>query len=156
MKLLRPRLRSFNPAVPEDHSLIEAAPLRDQFNSLKSLIDAVPGVTSAVVTEVTTLPPEDLASASVTLVEDQLRFTFGITQGQKGDTGEPGPTGGEGPPGEVSTQQLNEAMSTVLYESSHNSNTVANNLPPAPEFYEQNQMQALLDKVTELITALRR
>ena len=29
----------FDPTIPQDHALIEAAPLRDQFNSLKTLVD---------------------------------------------------------------------------------------------------------------------
>jgi hypothetical protein len=94
----RVALRAFDPALPEDHSLIVAGVLRDQFNGLKSLIDAVPVVQSATVEAVQTLPPSQPAAADVTLIGQQLRFTFAIPQGDQGATGSTGEQGPQGPP----------------------------------------------------------
>ena len=83
----------FDPTYPPTNALIESAPLRGQFNSLKDLIDALP------------------------------------TQAE---------------------------LANVLASTSNNSNTVgsiAMNLDPD---YNQNQMQMIVDKLEELIQALRR
>ena len=83
----------FDPTYPPTNALIESAPLRGQFNSLKALIDALP------------------------------------TQAE---------------------------LANVLASTSNNSNTVgsiAMNLDPD---YNQNQMQMIVDKLEELIQALRR
>jgi len=83
----------FDPTYPPTNALIESAPLRGQFNSLKALIDALP------------------------------------TQAE---------------------------LANVLASTSNNSNTVgsiAMNLDPD---YNQNQMQMIVDKLEELINALRR
>jgi hypothetical protein len=91
-------VQAFNPALPEDHSLIVAGVLRDQFNGLKALIDAVPVVQSATVEAVQTLPPSQPATADVTLLGQQLRFTFAIPQGDQGAAGSTGEQGPQGPP----------------------------------------------------------
>jgi hypothetical protein len=83
----------FDPTYPPTNALIESAPLRGQFNSLKALIDVLP------------------------------------TQAE---------------------------LANVLASTSNNSNTVgsiAMNLDPD---YNQNQMQMIVDKLEELIQALRR
>ena len=83
----------FDPTYPPTNALIESAPLRGQFNSLKALIDALP---------------------------------------------------------------MQAELANVLASTSNNSNTVgsiAMNLDPD---YNQNQMQMIVDKLEELIQALRR
>ncbi|MBL9143910.1 MAG: hypothetical protein JNM99_09535 [Verrucomicrobiaceae bacterium] len=88
----------FDPALPEDHSLIVAGVLRDQFQCLQAMIDAVPVVSGAVVDGVTTLPAGSPAEASAVLEAGALHFAFGIPQGMEGREGLPGEAGPQGPP----------------------------------------------------------
>jgi len=50
----------------------------------------------------------------------------------------------------------NAAVLTALPQTSSNSNNVSTLSQNAEPVYEQNQMQGLMDKLDELITALRR
>ena len=140
----------FDPTYPPTNALIESAPLRGQFNSLKALIDAIATISTAVVDGVTTLPPGDPATVSLNVVANTMHFTFGIPQGH---TGAEGP---QGLPGEVSQTDLNNAVATMLGESSANSNGVGTLSMNADPAYDQNQMQAVMVKLDELINALRR
>jgi hypothetical protein len=135
-----PSLSSFDPALPEDGALVIAGVLRDQFNGLADMIEAVPTVTSAVVDAVNTLPAGDPAAVSVSVIGDVLHLTFSIPMGQSG------------PPGEVTTAALNAAIATT----SSNSNAVVNLSELAEGTYNQAQMQNVINKVDELINALRR
>lgn len=63
--------------------------MREQFQSLKALIDAVPVINNAVVDGVTTLPPGGSAAASVQLTPDGLHFAFELPQGMAGPQGPP-------------------------------------------------------------------
>ena len=151
-------LTAFNPALPVDDSLVVAGELRDQFNGLKELIDAIQTITAAQVDATNTLPPETPASVDLTVTGGTLHFTFDIPQGQVGASGsdgqqgiqgEPGPPG---MPGEVSLQQLTDAIATT----SANSNGVSTlemtvNDPPT-----QGEVQLIANKLDELIPALRR
>ena len=113
----------------------------------------------------TTLPPGAPASVSVSVVGDTLHLTFQIPQGQtgvagpagpEGPQGIPGPTGEPGTPGE-SGEVTFAALSTELTNNtSANSNGVGTlgffaNDPP-----NQSDEQQIIDKVDELINALRR
>jgi hypothetical protein len=69
-----------------------------------------------------------------------VRFSFGI------------PRGNDGAPGEVSNAQLNSAISGT----SNNTNGVSTLGQGADSSYNQSQMQDLINKVDELINALRR
>jgi len=73
-----------------------------------------------------------------------LHLTFGIPQGQ------------EGPPGEVTQEELDNALIGTLSQTSNNSNGVAMMGESADASYNQPQMQNLLNKMDELINALRR
>ncbi len=84
-----PSLSSFNPALPEDGAVVMADVLRDQFNGLAGMIEAVPTISSAQVDGVSTLPPGDQATVSVQIVGDVLSLTFGIPQGYAGPQGPP-------------------------------------------------------------------
>ena len=140
----------FDPTYPPTNAEIESAPLRDQFNSLKDLIDAIATISTAVVDGVNTLPPGDPATVSLNVVANTLHFTFGIPQGNEGQQGP------QGLPGEVSQADLSNAMLNTLSECSNNSNgvgSIAMNLDPD---YNQNQIQMIVDKLEELINALRR
>jgi hypothetical protein len=135
-----PSLSAFDPALPEDGALVIAGVLRDQFNGLAEMIEAVPTISSAVVDAVNTLPAGDPAEVSVSVMADVLHLTFGIPMGQSG------------PPGEVTTAALNAAISTT----SSNSNAVVNLNELAEGTYNQTQMQNVINKLDELINALRR
>lgn len=193
----------FDPDLPADHSPNSAAQMRAQLTGLKSLIDAVPGVTSAVVDSVTTGAPGDPAAISMNVVGTELHFAFVLPRGDagpqgppfasvlvdsvttinpgamatvqasfdgaavhlsfgipQGNDGQPGATGPMGLTGEVSAADLNAALlstsEALLQVTSGNSNAVDMlTISPAPA-YDTTQQQQLIDKINELITALRR
>ncbi len=142
----------FDPTYPPAHAEIESAPLRSQFNALKALIDAVPAgpagpqgpaFADAAVTSVTTLDPGQPAVVGIDFDGSTVNFSFEIPRGQDGS---------DGANGEVSALELQDAIAGT----SANSNgvdflylTVSD--PPTME-----EMQSIVDKVNELITALRR
>ncbi len=134
----------YDPTYPPQDAEIESAPLRVQFQGLKTLIDAVPTITSAVVDAVNTLPAGDAATVDVSVVGGVLHLSFGIPEGQSG------------PPGEVTQEDLDNAIIGALAQTSNNSNGVAMLGESADTSYNQPQMQSLLNKMDELITALRR
>src|SRR5262245_41639332 len=97
----------FDPNFPPPNSPLNSGPFRNQFNGLKSLIDAVPGVTGVQVDAVNTLDPGNAASVQMSLIGTTLHFTFSIPRGgdgapggpgDKGDKGDTGDTGAQGPP----------------------------------------------------------
>ena len=80
----------YDPNLPLTNANITSAVLRGQFNGLKDLIDAIQGgITNVVVEAVNTLPPGSNATASVALSGSELRFTFGLPQGETGSQGPP-------------------------------------------------------------------
>ena len=85
----------FDPNIPQPLTEIDADQMRGQLNGLKSLIDAVPGITDVVIDGVTTLDPGEPASATATIVGTVLHLTFAIP---RGDEGVQGSQGVQGPP----------------------------------------------------------
>jgi hypothetical protein len=77
---------------------------------------------------------------SVSVVSGVLHLTFSIPAGQSG------------PPGEVTLADMNAAIATT----SSNSNGVILLSQTADAEYNSAQLQALFNKVDELINALRR
>ena len=130
----------FDPNLPQAGTEIDAVQMRSQLNGLKSIIDAVPTITSAQVDTVNTLPAGDPAEVSASVMADVLHLTFGIPQGQSGL------------PGEVTLADMNAAIATT----SSNSNSVTNLSELAEGTYNQTQMQNVINKLDELINALRR
>ena len=111
--------------------------MRAQFNGLKDLIDNIGSITNAQVDAVTTLPAGDAATVDASITGRVLHFSFGIPQG---------PTGG------VTLDQL----ANVINGSSANSNSVGTlglgvNDPPSGA-----DLQQVVNKLDELILALRR
>ena len=148
----------FDPNQPQAGTEIDAVQMRGQLNGLKDLIDAILTVTAAQVDATSTLPPGDPAAVTVSVTGNTLHFTFDIPQGEAGaagSEGQQGIQGQEGPqgmPGEVSLQQLTDAIATT----SSNSNGVSTlemtvNDPPT-----QGEVQLIANKLDELINALRR
>ena len=89
----------FDPNFPVSLTTASSAQMRDQLNSLKALIDAVPIVTGVAVDSVTTLPPGSAATVGLSLVGSVLHFAFGVPQGETGGIGGEGPIGPIGPVG---------------------------------------------------------
>jgi hypothetical protein len=108
-----------------------------------------PPFAQAIVDGVTTLDPGQQATVQTSFDGSNVRFTFGIPRGSDGSNGS---DGSQGPPGEISQAQLNSAISGT----SNNSNGVGTLGQGASGGYDQNQMQNVLDKIDELINALRR
>ena len=142
----------FDPSLPAAGAPLQSAVMRDQLNGLKDLIDAVPAgptgpegppgpqgppFAGAQVESTVTLPPFNPASVGVMFDGTNVRFSFGIPQGN---------------PGEVSFADLNGAIGSVISGSSSVSNSVDLLLPTNPN-------PSLLDvaaKLDQLIQALRR
>jgi hypothetical protein len=81
----------YDPTYPPTNAEIESAPLRGQFNGLKTLIDAIQSITAAQVDGVSTLPPGTPAQVNVSVSAGTLHFSFDIPQGQEGVVGPVGP-----------------------------------------------------------------
>jgi hypothetical protein len=89
----------YDPNWPQNGQNIDADRFRDQFSSLKTLIDAIQGgITNVVVDAVNTVPPGTPANVGVSLSGTELHFTFAIPQGNDGPQGQQGSDGGQGPP----------------------------------------------------------
>lgn len=134
----------FDPTLPISGTPLQSAVMRGQFNGLKDLIDAVPTIASAVVDAVNTLTAGDPAAVDASVTSGVLHLTFGIPEGQSG------------PPSEVTQEDLDNAIIGALSQTSNNSNGVAMLSESADTSYNQPQIQNLMNKVDELINALRR
>ena len=205
----------FDPQWPQNGQLVDADRFREQFTSLKSLIDAIQGggITGVQVDGVNTLPPGDAATVGLSLDGSTLRFSFGLPQGAAGSHGSNGNDGAQGPPGLPFANAVVDAVNTVpagsgasvnvvfdgshvrfsfaipqgndgpmgptgpagndgapgapgevsqaqldnaLAQTSNNSNAVGQMSISVDTNYNPSQMQAVFDKVDELILALRR
>lgn len=89
----------YDPNIPATNAEATSAMFRGQFQGLKALIDAVSGVTSAVVDSVTTLPSGSQAAVSVSVSGGTLHLSFSIPQGNEGAQGAQGNNGNDGAPG---------------------------------------------------------
>jgi len=138
----------FDPAKPVEGTLCDAVEMRAQLTGLKDLIDAG-SVTGAQTQNTGTLPPGSAATADVALSAGTLTFTFGIPAGA---------------PGEVTQAQLsndlvncqNAAMLATLPQTSANSNAVSLLGLTVSDPPTQAELQAVADKVDELLSTLRR
>lgn len=124
-----------------------------------------PPFANATVDGVTTLGPGSPATVGVAFDGTTVHFSFGIPQGYEGATGPAGPQGNDGPqgpegpqgqPGEVSTQQLSNAIAVAVATTSSNSNAVASLGIVVSDPPTQADVQAAVNKLDELILALRR
>jgi hypothetical protein len=108
-----------------------------------------PPFANAVVDGVTTLDPNEPASVDVTFDGTLVHFTFGIPRGADGNQGGEGP---QGPPGEVTLQQLADAIDGTS-ANSNGVNTLDLIVSDPPT---QGEVQQIANKIDELILALRR
>ena len=134
----------FDPNLPATNSPNSSAEMRSQLTSLKALIDAILTITAAQVDGVNTLPPGNPASVSLSVIGNTLHFTFDIPQGEVG------------PMGEVTTTDMNTAISNAITGTSNNTNNVGTLGQSADFNYNQSQMQDVLNKLDEFINAARR
>lgn len=110
---------SYDPSLPQENTLADAAQMRQQLQGLKALIDAQPIITAAHVDGVNTTDPTNPALANVSLVGDTLHFTFTIPRGNDGQQGMPGMNGnngndgGPGPQGPPFAQAVIDAVNTL-------------------------------------------
>ncbi len=105
-----------------------------------------PPFASAVVDAVNTLPAGEQATVESSFDGSQVHLIFGIPAGADGTSGN------DGAPGEVSLQQLDDAIASTS-ASSNGVNLLGMSVSDPPT---QGEMQAIADKLDELITALRR
>jgi hypothetical protein len=85
----------FDPTLPQENTLADAVQMRAQFNGLNDKIDAIHGITSAVVDFVTTVGPGQPATVTVSLVGTVLHLSLAFPRGADGLQGIPG---SQGPP----------------------------------------------------------
>lgn len=130
----------FDPTKPANNAPNSSAEMRSQLTGLKALIDGILTITSAQVDGVNTVPPGNPANVSLSVIGNTLHFTFDLPQGEVGPTGE------------VSANDLTNAISGT----SNNTNSVNTLGQGADGNYNQQQMQDLINKMDELINALRR
>jgi hypothetical protein len=164
----------YDPTYPPANAEIDSAPLRSQFNSLKALIDAITTLTNAQIDATNTLPPGNPANVTITTTGNTLHFTFDIPTGDQGPQGDPGPQGAEGPqgpdgpegpsggppgpegppgpPGEVTLQQLTDEIANTAQNPI---NLSPLNLPISDP-PTQSEVEAIVTKLNELLTALQR
>ena len=114
----------FDPSLPQEATLADAAQMRAQFNGLKDLIDAIPAG-----------PPGPEGPS-----------------GPGGSNGNDGAQGPPGAPGEVTAVALEGAINGT----SGNSNAVSTLGITVSDPPTQAELQAVVGKLDELITALRR
>jgi hypothetical protein len=85
----------FDPNLPQENTLADAAQMRAQLNGLKTLIDNGSGITSAVVDTVTVVAPGQPAIVTLSVVGTVLHVSLALPQGYDGAPGAPGV---QGPP----------------------------------------------------------
>lgn len=149
----------FDPAWPQNGQNIDADRFRGQFAGIIDLIGSGSGINAAqvdssgtlppgppfaqaVVDAVNTLEPGEPATADVSFDVTNVHFTFSIPRGYDGSSG------ADGAPGEVSQQQLDDAINGT----SANTNAVSTLDTP----FADPDIEALREKVNELILNGRR
>jgi len=139
----------YDPSLPVEGTLIDAAQMRSQLQGLHDEIAAAAGVTSAQVDNTNTGSPGTAATATVSLTGGVLHFDFSIPAGQNG---------------EVTQSQLsndlvncqNAAVNTALPLTSNNSNGVGLLGMSISDPPTQGEVQNIANRLDELINALRR
>jgi hypothetical protein len=119
---------------------------------------------SAVVDSVSTLNPGDPATAGTSFDGNSVHFQFGLPRGATGADGAVGPQGPQGPQGNAGAQGAqgpagevsNAALTTAIAGTSNNTNGVALLNLTVSDPPTQAEMQAIANKIDELILAQRR
>ena len=158
----------FDPALPQENTLADAAQMRGQLNALNDKIDATPAgppgppgpqgdpgsqgppFTSFMVDGVTTLNPGDNATVTANFDGNFVRIAFGIPRGATGADG------AQGIPGEVSAQQLADGLAAALASAAANSSANTNAVATLDTPFADPAAEALRLKMNEMIAAMRR
>ena len=156
----------YDPALPSNSSPLDSSVIRGQLHGLKTLLDAVPGLTAVQVDAVNTLPPGQPASVGATVLGPTLHLTFNLpggndgAQGLQGNNGNDGQTGAPGAQGEVNLPQLNsaiaDALATAATAAAANSSAKSNGVVTLDTAFADADSETLRGKMNELIAALRR
>ena len=146
----------FDPNLPQEGTPLDAVQMRSQFNGLKALIDAVPAGPQGPAGPEGPGGPMGATGPEGPQGPQGPQGDPGGPPGPEGPMGPTGPVGPQGPPGEVTQTDLNNAELNMLSQSSANSNGVNTLGLTADGTYSASQMQDLINKVDELINALRR
>jgi len=145
---------AFDPTKPVQGSEIDANELRNQFNSLKALIDAVPAgppgpagpegpaFSSVQIGTVTTGAPGTPAEASVATFGNNVEISFTIPAGQPG-------------PG-VSFDDMTSAIGLAISGTARNPMTVSDLFLSPTDPPSQADLLTVIAKINELLAALRR
>jgi len=88
----------YDPNFPTANTLADAVQMRAQLNGLNDKINAIPGITGAVVDSVTNVGPGQPASATVSVIGTILHLSLSLPEGQPGLQGLQGVAGLQGPP----------------------------------------------------------
>ena len=140
----------FDPSKPAASSPLSSAEMRDQFNALKALIDAVPSgppgpagpegpaFASVQIGSVTTGAPGTPAAVSVNTFGNNVEISFTIPEGQPGSG--------------VTMTDVTNAIASEITGTARNPNTVA----PLSIGTTDQTTAAIVDKLNELIAALTR
>ena len=123
----------FDPTLPANNSALSSAVMRGQLTGLKALIDAMSGVTSAVVDAVNVVDPGTPASVSVSVVGAVLHLSLDIPRGNDGEVSQ-------------------AALDAAIAGTSNNTNGVGT----LDSGFGDPDAEALWLKVNELILAARR
>ncbi len=129
----------YDPNYPPTNAPLESAPMREQFTGLKDLIDAIPAGPQGPEGPPGPEGPEGPVGSDG-------------PAGADGAQGPQGPEGPQGPPGEVSPQQLSDAIAGT--SSNVNSVSLLSMIVSDPP--QQFEVQAIVDKIDELINTLYR
>ncbi len=137
VNLQPPYVTPFDPNLPQENTSVDAVQMRAQFTGRKDIIDAL-----------NTLDLGKPTAVSVNFDGSNVRFTFGIPRGNDGGEGQQGI---QGPPGEVTNATLANAISGT----SSNTNAVSTLGLAVSDPPTQGEMQTIVNKIDELILALR-
>ena len=141
----------FDPNLPLENTLADAAQMRSQLNGLKDLIDAIPQGPEGPPGPA---GPQGAEGAPGPMGPEGPQGPAGGPPGPEGPAGQAGPEGAqgppgpEGPPGEVTQADLSNAIQTT----SANTNAVST----LDTSFADPDMETLRQKLNELINALRR
>ena len=78
---------SFDPTQPAANSPLRSAPIRANFQALFDLIQQFASITGAQIDNISSLEPNEPASASATIIDQVLHLSFAIPRGQTGPQG---------------------------------------------------------------------
>jgi hypothetical protein len=146
---------TFDPTYPQNGDQADADPLRDQFNSLKGLIDAVPppipgpqGPAGADGRSIVNVYDDGSGRAIVQMSDGSTYGPFTIASGPPGADGQPGP---QGPMGDIVN-----AVNNAIAGTSNNSNSISILDMTVSDPPTQMEVQNIASRVDALILALRR